>query len=235
MVKRTVSTLLSVIILAACGASTGTSSSGVAPGATPSATPAHGSTPTATPGHTPTPAPTAVPTPVTKLSTTTCSFVWASADVDIAGTIDYYQVNIRASAWKNTTTAFDGTNAVGYFVIAYDPANNGFLDAGMTTSGTFSIMVGTTAMGQAATFADTSTHDFFDATGYFAGSSSDLGVKVASGGIGTFSGKLSSAASGADVTPGTGNVTATDDSGDVEEFADPNLQSEAYSVCDPAS
>jgi hypothetical protein len=251
MTGRTSATIAALLLsLTACGVSTGTQSSGTGtPTGTGTGTGAGtgngGATPTpvaspsgvaATP--TPTPAPTAVATPTPAASTASCSFVWETDYSSVDGTEDFYEVDILQGSWNDKTDAFDGVNAVGYWVSGYDPSSGEItLGAGMATTGNITLSVTGTAMGDPAGFLDTDSQTFYDATDYLEGNSNSLGGIVATGGTGAMTSNLSNPDPTTAVTPGTGTITVTDNSGDTETFADPTLGLPvvAYSVCDSSS
>src|SRR5579859_6843812 len=191
------SAVVSGLLLAACGVNTGVSGTGTTP--TPGGTPTPHVTPTATP--------TATPTPPPKTATGTCSFVWANDNGD--GTLDFYEVDIAGALWNNTTVAFQGTAAVGYFVLSYDPVSNTFVQAGLANSGAIALSVTDMNKGSAAGFTDTASHTYLDATAYFSGASNSLGGPSGSGGTGSFSGNLSDPNPSTAVTPGAGSINLT--------------------------
>lgn len=199
-------------------------------GATASPTPSNHVTPTPQPTSSATPQPTGTPA----ASSGYCSFVWATDYTSVDGTFDFYEVDISSDAWTNTTAAYDGANAVGYFVVGYDPNTGDIVyGAGMSTAGAMTLNVSGMNMGDAASYNDTGTHTFYDATAYFTGASQTLGDAVATGGSGSFSGNLSDPDPNNPITAGTGDMTATDNGGNSEIFADPSQTSFAYAVCTP--
>ena len=214
------------LAVAACGAST----SSAAGATSPTPTPTH--IPTGTPV-TPTPTNTATPTPTgTPLAASTCSFVWATSYVDIDGTYDFYEVDVNGAAWNNATAAF-GTDAVGYFIVGWNPNDNSIYSAGMAIDGAIVLNVAGQAMGEAANFSDAGGKTFYDAYDYFTGASTTLGAVIADGGAGFFTGVLSDPDPNAPATAGGGSVDATDTAGFSETFGGSTQYDLDYAVCTP--
>lgn len=197
----------SAIVLAACssGVKTGAATTSPTPSGTATSTPDNG---TPTPTGTATGTPAATPTATPAAETTVCSFVWVTSWYDVDYTLDLYEVDVVGSAWKNSTVAFDGVNAVGYYLYGYDPDFYTIYEAGMAQDGAIALNVGGMAIGDAAGFGDTVTHSYLDATEYFRGNSNTLGGEIATGGIGSFSGVLSDPAPSAPFTAGAGTIDA---------------------------
>jgi hypothetical protein len=225
-----VTTVTAMSLLAACN-DVKTAGATITPTPTSTATTPPSGTPTPNPTNTATPSPTATATPAP--ASGTCSFVWATSYVDIDGTYDYYEVDVAAAAWANTTVAFDGTNAIGYFLVGYNPIDASIYAAGIAQTGAITLAVNGTAIGAAASFGDSDSKSFLDATDYYNGVSTSYGAEIATGGTGAFTGMLSDPAPNAAISAGAGSIDAMDTLGNAETFGGASNVAFDYALCTP--
>src|SRR5579859_2529867 len=133
-----------------------------------------------------------------------CSFVWENDDGN--GTFDFYEIDLSGALWTNGTDTF-GAQAVGYYVLGYDPMHFAFDSAGMATNGTISLTVTGPSIGSKTSLTEAGFKSYFDATGIFSGGATQLGGEVARGGAGGFDGSLSDPNLTVPVSRGGGTIT----------------------------